>query len=66
MNNETLKNQARSLFVILRSEQDQIVLNDKVRFERLYLIVLRAFRSYQRRIIAMPHQSAFKTSTKHG
>lgn len=66
MNYETLKNQARSLFVVLRAEQDQIALNDKMRFDRLYPIILRAFRRYQRRIIAMPYQSAFNFSTKQG
>ena len=50
MNNETLKNQARSLFVILDAEQNLSALKDQMRFDRLYPIVKRAFRRYRRRI----------------
>lgn len=50
MNNEILKSQARSLFVILDSEQNQSAIKDQTRFDRLYPIVIRAFRRYRRRI----------------
>ena len=50
MNNETLKNQARSLFVILNAEQYESALKDRARFNRLYPIVGQAFRRYMRRL----------------
>ena len=50
MNNETLKNQSRSLFIILDTEQNLSAIKDPMRFERLYPIVIHAFRRYRRRI----------------
>lgn len=50
MNNEILKNQARSLFLILDIEQNLSAIRDPIRFDRLYPIVIHAFRRYQRRI----------------
>jgi hypothetical protein len=50
MNNEILKNQARSLFIILNTEQNYSAIKDPMRFDRLYPIVIRAFRRYRRRI----------------
>ena len=50
MNNEVLKNQARRLFVTLNYEQNQSLLNDTKRFNRLYPVVEHAFRRYMRRI----------------
>jgi hypothetical protein len=50
MNNETLKNQARRLFVTLNTEQNKSAIQDSVRFNRLYPIVGHAFRRYVRRI----------------
>ena len=50
MNNETLKNQARSLFVILKAEQHESAIIDRIRFNRLYPIVGHAFRRYMRRL----------------
>jgi hypothetical protein len=50
MNNETLKNQARSLFLILDAKQNQSAIIDPIRFNRLYPIVQQAYRRYRRRI----------------
>ena len=50
MNNETLKNQARSLFFILDAQQNQSAIKDPIKFERLYPIVMHAYRRYRRRI----------------
>ena len=54
-NDETLKNQARSLFVVLNSEQNQSAIKDQKKFDRLYPIVMRAFRRYRRRIKSHIH-----------
>ena len=50
MNNEILKNQARSLFLILDTEQNLSAIRDPIRFDRLYPLAIRAFRRYRRRI----------------
>ena len=50
MNYETLKNQARLLFVALKAEQNESAVKDNTRFNRLYPIVGHAFRRYMRRI----------------
>ena len=50
MNKETLKNQARNLFVALNAEQNASSIKDRVRFNRLYPIVEHAFRRYMRRL----------------
>ncbi len=50
MNNETLKNQARRLFVTLNAEQNESAIKDNRRFNRLYPVVEHAFRRYMRRI----------------
>ncbi len=50
MNNETLKDQARRLFVTLNSEQYEAAMKDKVRFNRLYPITTHAFHRYMRRL----------------
>jgi hypothetical protein len=56
MKNETLKNQARSLFVILNAEQNESAIKDRMRFNRLYPIVGRAFRRYMRRLNHISHE----------
>jgi len=50
MNHETLKNQARRLFVTLNAEQNESAIKDNSRFNRLYPIVGHAFRRYMRRL----------------
>jgi len=50
MNNELLINQAQHLFVMLNTKQKESGLENRVGFDRLYPIVRRAFRRYQRRL----------------
>jgi hypothetical protein len=50
MNNELLINQAQHLFVMLNTKQKESDLENRMGFDRLYPIVRRAFRRYQRRL----------------
>jgi len=50
MNIEILKYQARRLFVVLNTQQNESAFEDKRRFNRLYPLVGLAFRRYMRRI----------------
>jgi len=50
MNNELLINQAQHLFVMLNTKQKESDLENRMRFDRLYPLVRRAFRRYQRRL----------------
>jgi hypothetical protein len=50
MDNELLINQAQHLFVMLNTKQKESTIENKMGFDRLYPIVRRAFRRYQRRL----------------
>jgi len=50
MNKEILTNQAQQLFVMLKTKQNELTLENKQGFDRLYPIVRRAFRRYRRRL----------------
>ena len=50
MNKEILTNQAQQLFVILKNKQNELTLENKQGFDRLYPIVRRAFSRYRRRL----------------
>ena len=50
MNKEILTNQAQQLFVMLKTKQNDLPLENKQGFDRLYPIVRRAFRRYRRRL----------------
>lgn len=50
MDNELLINQAQHLFVMLYTKQKESTIENKMGFDRLYPLVRRAFRRYQRRL----------------
>jgi len=50
MDNEILINQAQHLLVMLKTKQNESVLENNMGFDRLYPIVRRAFRRYRRRL----------------
>jgi hypothetical protein len=50
MDKEILTNQAQQLFVMLHTKQNELTLENKQGFDRLYPIVRRAFRRYRRRV----------------
>ncbi|MGR8999906.1 MAG: hypothetical protein ACU88J_12785 [Gammaproteobacteria bacterium] len=50
MDNELLINQAQHLFVVLNTKRKDSTIKNETGFDRLYPIVRRAFRRYQRRL----------------
>ena len=50
MDKEILINQAQQLFVMLKTKQNELTLENSKGFDRLYPIVRRDFRRYRRRL----------------